>query len=93
MNGLREWLRVPFLFLWKWNGTLEQRIRRADFLAIGFSGNVSMLDESVAKEESMKPLTWLERWVFGLWIQEQKSLRQKAWRETIQNELGETWDE
>jgi len=84
------------LILWALckTGRLSRLYTRAVFTEIGhFSGNVSLLDDDIAKEHNLKPLNRFERWLLKPIIEYEKADRHDAFRSAYQEVLGEDPDE
>ncbi len=63
--------------------------QRAQFNEIGLSGHVSDLDRAFATNNKYEPLSKFEKWLLVPSIKEEKKYRQKVWRETCRDMLGE----
>jgi len=84
------------LILWALckTGRLSRLYTRAVFTEIGhFSGNVSLLDDDIAKEHNLKPLNRFERWLLKPIIEYEKADRHDAFRSACQDILDEDPDE
>lgn len=85
-------IRYPFLFLFRITGQLGPLFERANYTAIGFSGHVSMLDESVAKERKLKPLNRFEGWLLKPIIEDEQKRRRECFRQAVIDVTGEDPD-
>ena len=56
---------------------------------IGFTGHVSVVDESIAEERNLKPLNKFEKWLCKPIIELEKKRRQEIWEQVTHEYLGE----
>lgn len=68
---------------------LGTMVDRAAFTAIGFSGHVSMVDDSIAKERGFAPLTKFEYWLLKPYIDSERKARQTCFQDACREILGE----
>ncbi len=88
-------LRLVILKLLCWLApSLASRLfHRANLLHVGLSGNISLLDKSVARDKGLKELTGFWLWVFSPYISEAKPVHKSAFRQACLEVLGEDPDE
>jgi len=87
-----EGVRRLILFLYRFTRRLDPLAERANHTAIGFSGNISMLDHSIAEERELKPLNRFERWLLKPAIEAEQKRRREAWRQSIIEVTGDDPD-
>jgi len=86
---MRMAVRYPFLLLLRITGRLAPLFERANYTAIGFSGHISLLDDSVAEERKLKPLNRFEQWLLKPIVEAEQERRRKCFRQAIIEVAGE----
>lgn len=89
MKKIRGFVLGFFFYFFRWTSWFKYLPRRTYVTRIGLSGHVSLIDESIAKEEGLKPLNRFERWLLSDLIKAEKEHRQEIFRQVVREELGE----
>jgi hypothetical protein len=84
-----NYLRLVIILFTHWTPWHKKLLQRCDLLEIGFSGHVSDLERSAARDKGFKPLNCFERWLLKPAIEVERRHRQQDWTQTIRDILGE----
>lgn len=82
-------LRLPCIWWYKRTGQFSLLVRRIDVTEVGFSGHVSLVDESIALQEGLLRLNRFERWLAADYIAYERDRRRTAWGQAVHEVTGE----
>ena len=88
-NLIEKIVRKVIIWLYMITGKLSKLSRRMMITEIGLSGNVSLLDKSLAEEEGLKSLTSFEKWLLEPYIEIFKKEHRGAFEKSCMEVLGE----
>ncbi len=86
---LAKKIRSFIIFVLRATSKLEPILIRAEFTAIGFSGHVSEVDKSIARQNNFKDLNRFEKWILNPTIEAEKEKRKENFRQAVIEVTGE----
>jgi hypothetical protein len=92
-ESMRYALRLAILYLWRLFKRNRTVFLRMNFTEVGFTGNVSLIDNDIAEKRNLKPLNRFERWVMKPHIETEQIRRKMAFRLSCMEVLGEDSDD
>lgn len=84
-NIIRELIMLLLVVTTKSTKWFHELWSRLLYTEIGFTGNVSLIDNDIAKQNGLRPLNRPVRWLFNPLIIIEKTRRQMIWRKHTEN--------